>query len=91
MAPVTVRVMPRASAERIGPYVGGTLELRVSRPAVDGQATEAARRLLADGLAVAPSTVRLVSGARSRLKRFEVFGMDAGALASALERYRPLD
>jgi uncharacterized protein YggU (UPF0235/DUF167 family) len=83
--------MPRASAERIGPYAGATLELRVTRPAVDGQATEAARRLLADGLGVAPSTVRLVSGARSRLKRFDVFGMDADALASALERYRPLD
>jgi len=88
---VTVRVTPRAASERIGPYHDGVLELRVVRPPAHGQATDAARRLLADGLGVPPSAVRLASGARSRVKRFEVVGKAADAVEVALRRYRPGD
>jgi uncharacterized protein YggU (UPF0235/DUF167 family) len=91
VAAIVVRVTPRAAADRIGPYAGGALELRVTRPAADGEATEAARRLVAAALGVAPSSVRLVTGARSRLKRFEVSGVAAETMARTLERYRRPD
>ncbi len=44
----------------------------VTAPAVDGRATEAARRAVAEALGLPPATVRLRHGATSRDKLFEV-------------------
>jgi uncharacterized protein YggU (UPF0235/DUF167 family) len=92
VAVVSVKVVPAAGAERIGPYADGVLQLRVTRPPADGQATEAARRLLARALGVPPSSVLLVSGARSRIKRFEALGLSDAAALDRLRRWgRPPD
>jgi uncharacterized protein YggU (UPF0235/DUF167 family) len=88
---VTVRVTPRAASERTGPYVDGVLDLRVTRPPADGEATDAARRLLAAALGVPQSRVQLASGARSRTKRFDVAGMAPAAAEAALRRLTPAD
>ena len=48
------------------------LKARVSAPPHDNMANDALVRLLAKGLGVAPSKVRIVSGATSRLKMVEV-------------------
>jgi uncharacterized protein len=56
--------------------VGGrydeALVVRVRERAVDGKATEAALRALAEALGVRPGDVRLVRGARSRTKIVEI-------------------
>jgi uncharacterized protein YggU (UPF0235/DUF167 family) len=70
---IAVRVRPRSRAG--ASVVDGILTLSVAAPAVDGRATEAARRLLAEALGVAPSRVRVRSGARSRRKAYEVVDM----------------
>ena len=61
---------------RKGPLVesgaDGALTIYVRERAVEGRATEAAARLLADHLGVAPSRVELVAGATSRVKRFRI-------------------
>ena len=85
---ITVRVRPGAAEERIGRFADGVLAMTVTRPPADGQATEAARRLLARVLQVPASTVRLVAGARSRVKRFEAGTLTEGEAASRLARYR---
>jgi uncharacterized protein YggU (UPF0235/DUF167 family) len=60
------------------PYVGGryadALVVRVRERAVDGRATEAALRALAQALGVRRAAVRLVSGATSRAKVVDVDG-----------------
>jgi uncharacterized protein YggU (UPF0235/DUF167 family) len=56
------------------------LWLRVAARPVDGAANEALRRLLAASLDVAPSRVRIVSGAASRTKLVELDGVDAVAI-----------
>jgi hypothetical protein len=89
LAVVTVRVRPGSASDRIGPYADGVLSLSVTRPPAEGEATEAARRLLARALEIPPSTVRLVAGARSRTKRFEAAGLTDAAASSRLARYRP--
>jgi hypothetical protein len=70
---VAVQVKPGSSK---GPLVqvgdDGTLTVYVRERAVDGKATEAVARLLAQYFAVPRSHVDLVSGATSRLKRFRV-------------------
>ena len=70
---VTVTVKP---GSRKGPLVetgaDGTLTIYVRERAVEGKATEAAARLLAEHLGVPRSSVELISGATSRFKRFRV-------------------
>jgi uncharacterized protein YggU (UPF0235/DUF167 family) len=90
-AVVVVRAHPRAARDGAGPYRDGVLHLRTVRPAADGEANAALRRLLATALDVAPSRVRLLSGERGRTKRFEVDGVDAAGLAARLARIGPAD
>jgi uncharacterized protein YggU (UPF0235/DUF167 family) len=71
---IVVRVKPGASRTRVGgrhdgPH-GPSLIAAVREPAVDGRATEAARRALAEALDVAPAQVRLRAGATARDKLF---------------------
>ena len=70
---VVVTVKP---GSKKGPLVeaaeDGSLTIYVRERAVDGKATEAAARVLAEHLGVARSGVQLISGATSRLKRFRV-------------------
>jgi uncharacterized protein (TIGR00251 family) len=80
---VNVHVQPRAGATQITGRHGDALKIRVAAPPVEGRATEAARLALAGALGVGPASVTLVSGERSRLKRFLVTGI---ATADAVAR-----
>jgi uncharacterized protein YggU (UPF0235/DUF167 family) len=53
---------------------GETVTVRVREPAVEGRATEAARRAVAAALHVPQSAVTLVRGATSRQKTFAIEG-----------------
>jgi uncharacterized protein YggU (UPF0235/DUF167 family) len=70
---VTVTVKP---GSRKGPLIdvaeNGALTIYVRERAIDGKATEAATCLLAEHLGVPKSSVELVSGATSRVKRFRI-------------------
>ncbi|GAA2700705.1 DUF167 domain-containing protein [Micromonospora olivasterospora] len=73
---IPVRVKPGAARARVGgrhdgPH-GPALVIAVTAPPVDGRATEAARRALADALGVRPAAVSLRAGAASRDKLFLV-------------------
>jgi uncharacterized protein len=69
---VAVRVRPGASRTRVGGEHGDALVVAVQAPAVDGRATEAALRALADALGTRRRQVRLVSGATRRDKVVEI-------------------
>jgi len=62
------------------PPTAGALVVRVSAPAVGGQATEAALTAVAAALGVRRHGVTLIAGASSRTKIVEVEGADSGAL-----------
>ncbi len=90
-APVSipVRVRPGAGRTRVGgrydgPH-GAALIIAVGAPAVDGKATEAVRRALADALRVRPAAVALRLGATSRDKVFTVADPGAGLRARLAE------
>ncbi|MGN9775651.1 DUF167 domain-containing protein [Micromonospora sp. H33] len=88
---VAVRVKPGSARTRVGGRFDGphgpALVVAVTAPPVDGRATEAARRALADALGVRPAAVSLRTGAASRDKLFLVEGATAD-LAGALHRLR---
>lgn len=81
-----VRVQPRASCDALGGERDGALVVRLTAPPVEGAANEALARLLGKTLGVAPSAVRVLTGASSRNKVVSVSGLDA---ASARERISP--
>jgi uncharacterized protein (TIGR00251 family) len=84
---VSVHVQPRAGRTQVAGRLGDALKIRVAAPPVDGRATEAARQAIAAAFGVAPAAVSLVTGEKSRLKRFRLAGVsldDATARVSAL-------
>ena len=84
MADLELAVMPRAAADRVGPYRDGVLRVRVTRPPADGEANRAVLRLVARALGIGPSRLRLVAGERGRRKRVVVDGMNAQELVRRL-------
>lgn len=69
---LTIRVHPGAPRPGVALGEDGVLVVRVAVPAVEGRATEAALRAVSEHCGLRRSEVRLLSGARSRLKVLEV-------------------
>jgi uncharacterized protein len=88
---VAVRVRPGAGRNRVGGRYDGphgpALVVAVSAPAVEGKATEAVRRALAEALGVRAGAVTLKVGPASRDKVFAVDG-DPAALGQRLTGLR---
>ena len=84
---VAIRVRPGASRPSVGGTHGDALVVRVCERAVDGRATEAALRALAEALGVRRRDVRLVSGLTSRDKVVAVDDL-GGALEAAVAALR---
>ena len=85
MADLDVAVIPRAASDAVGPFVDGTLRVRVTRPPADGEANRAVLRLVARALDIAPSRLELVAGARGRRNRIRVIGLDEAQLLRRLQ------
>lgn len=89
MGRIHVVVTPRAGRDEVS---GGErdeggralVRVRVGAAPVDGRANEAVERVLAKALGVAPSRVRVVSGATSRRKQVEVDGVEDADLEARL-------
>lgn len=77
-AAVRVRVTPKSSREGVDGVTatpeGPAFTLRVRAAPEDGAANAAAARCLAERLCVPKSSVRLVQGAKARVKMLEVSG-----------------
>ena len=73
---ISVRAKPGSKKPGIEQLADGSYEVRVAARAAEGKANAALAAALAEQFNVAASRVRLVSGEKSKLKRFEV--PDAG-------------
>jgi uncharacterized protein len=71
---VVIRVKPGSGRTVVGGRYDDALVVRVSERAVDGKATDAALRALADALGVRRADMRRVAGATSRTKIVEIDG-----------------
>jgi uncharacterized protein (TIGR00251 family) len=79
-----VRVQPRASRDALGGERDGALVVRLTAPPVDGAANKALLRFLARALGLAPSALRIATGAKGRDKRVSVAGLDSAAVFARL-------
>jgi uncharacterized protein (TIGR00251 family) len=83
---LAVHVQPRAGRTAVVGRHGDALKVRVAAPPVDDRANRAMTELVAGVLDVPPTSVRLTSGERSRLKRVRVEGIDLDTAVERLER-----
>lgn len=81
---VRVHVRPGSSRTAVGGEHDGALVVRVTARAVDGKATAAVLRAVAEAFGVSGSAVTLVQGATSKQKLVEVDGGSPDALAELL-------
>ena len=89
MARLVVRVQPGARRTGFVGWFGDLPKVAVTAPPVDGAANEALERELAKMLGLARRSVRLIGGASSRTKRFEVDGLDGPEIAQLIESLNP--
>jgi len=80
---LAVHVQPRAGRTAVVGRHGDALKLRVAAPPLDDRANDATIALIAELLDVSASAVQLAAGARSRVKRLRVTGIDR---ETAIER-----
>lgn len=84
-----VRVTPRASRNAIEGERQGALKVRMTAPPLESRANEALRRLLAEGLNVPVSAVRIVGGEKSRNKRVSIAGVSRARVVSLANETQP--
>lgn len=85
MGELKVHVQPRASKNEAVGWREGALAVRLTAPPVDGAANKACRDFLADLLGVRRGDVELVSGEKSREKRFRIEGVAEGDLKERVD------
>jgi uncharacterized protein (TIGR00251 family) len=79
-----VKVQARARCEEIAGVHNGLLRLRVTAPALEGRANQAAVALLAGRLRVSRSSIKITAGEHSPQKAVEVAGLDAATVLARL-------
>lgn len=82
---VDVRVVPRASRDRIAGVLGDRLKLQVTSPPVEGEANRAVLELLARSAGLPPRAASLVAGQTGRSKTVRLECEDPAAVARRLE------
>jgi hypothetical protein len=80
-----VRVQPNARRQGIEGQWQDALRIRVTAPPTEDRANEAVVKLLAQRLKLPRGAVRIIGGARARLKRVEVQGATASQVRALLE------
>ena len=89
MGRLVLRAQPGARRSGFVGWFGDLPKYAVAAPPVDGAANEALERELAKAFALGRGTVRLVGGASSRTKRFEVDGLDDAGIAERIQLLNP--
>lgn len=81
---IRIRVLPRASVERLEGMHGNQLRVRLTAPPVQGAANTACIAFLAKTLGVRRSQVRIQAGEKSRDKLVHISGLSPAQVAAAL-------
>lgn len=72
---IVVHVTPKSGRDEVAGWRGGELSVKVTAPPEGGKANAAVIAVLASAFGVPKSAVRVVRGASSRHKMFEVDGV----------------
>jgi uncharacterized protein YggU (UPF0235/DUF167 family) len=89
VARLTVRVQPGARTTKFTGWYGDHPRLAVAAPPAGGAANDEAQRAIAEWFGVPRRSVRLMIGARSRTKHFDIDGIDDDVVAERLRAITP--
>jgi len=81
---VRIKLVPRASADRVDGLHGDALKIRLKAPPVDGRANQALLRFLAEKLEIPAASMAITSGQTGRNKTIRISGMHAGEVRARL-------
>lgn len=79
-AKLSIKVVPRASADEIVGWLDGVLKVRVRAAPQGGEANAAVEALLAAELGLRRTAVKVTAGHGATRKRIEVEGLDAAEI-----------
>lgn len=79
-----IKVSPGSSKSAFSGIETGILKIKLNSPPVDGKANEECVRLLSKALKVSKTSITILSGEKSKLKRIQVSG-DVREIVSKLE------
>ena len=82
---LAVKVVPRASRDRIVGFYGNRVKVTTSRPAQKGEANDAVVRLLAEALGVPAGVIQITCGGSSPFKTVGIRGVSAKLVRAGLE------
>jgi uncharacterized protein (TIGR00251 family) len=82
-----VRVVPRASRNKIAGIQDGIVRIRLTAPPVEGAANEALAAFLSTVLRVAKRDIELISGQTARYKVVSVTGLSAEEVEARLRSH----
>lgn len=82
---VMVRVVPRASRDRVAGVLGERLKVQVAAPPVEGEANRAVAALVARSAGLPAGAASVVAGSGSRSKTVRLACSDPEAAARQLE------
>jgi uncharacterized protein (TIGR00251 family) len=71
---LSLQIQPRASRNEVCGVQDNALKIRLTSPPVDGAANKLCREFIADIFGVSKSSVEIISGTASRLKRVRIIG-----------------
>jgi len=83
----SVRVVPRASRNKIAGIQDGAVRIRLTAPPVEGAANEALVAFLSSVLRVAKRDIELVSGQTARIKVVSVSGLSGEEVEARLRSH----
>ena len=82
---LSIKLQPRAAANRIGEPQGAELRIQVTAPPVDAAANQALIKLLAAALDCPRNRIELLRGHTSRHKVVKCYGLPAEAVLAKLD------
>lgn len=82
---LSLHIQPRASKSGISGVQENALKIRLTSPPVDGAANKLCREFLADLFGVSKSSVEIIAGETSRLKRVRITSNDPEQLKKIID------
>lgn len=71
---IIVKVIPNAHKNAVEGFHGDVLKVRINAPPDKGKANDALIELLAEHFSVSKSSIHIISGHTSRIKKVEIIG-----------------
>lgn len=86
MNQLEIRVTPRASRNKVEIAPDGNVKVFVTAPPADGEANDAVLKVLAKALSVAPTSLSVVRGQKSREKVIDLSNLSKNEACERLKR-----